>query len=230
MALNTGCRITNCIELDWKDVDLFNKSMDIVLSKQSNQDEKETSDFDINPSFHEYLLSAKPKSKGAVFPYLASKSKKRRSQLFRDRVLKKAGIKAKGATMYVTLEPCFHTSQNDSCTDQILRSGIKEIYISCIDQDPRTKNKSINKLKRNKIKVTTGIQKNRTISVNKFFFKSLKKQVSRRRIKKAAAAAGSRSAGSRTSSSAPRSRSPRATTTCSGTTARSRRAELLGGC
>lgn len=93
MALNTGCRITNCIELDWKDVDLFNKSMDIVLSKQSNQDEKETSDFDINPSFHEYLLSAKPKSKGAVFPYLASKSKKRRSQLFRDRVLKKAGIK-----------------------------------------------------------------------------------------------------------------------------------------
>ena len=93
MALNTGCRITNCIELDWKDVDLFNKSMDIVLSKQSNQDEKEISTFDINPSFHEYLLSAKPKSKGAVFPYLASKSKKRRSQLFRDRVLKKAGIK-----------------------------------------------------------------------------------------------------------------------------------------
>ena len=90
--------------------------------------------------------------------------------------LKKAGKKAKGATMYVTLEPCFHNSQNGSCTDQILRSGIKEIYISCIDQDPRTKNKSINKLKRNKIKVITGIEKDKTISVNKFFFKSLKKK------------------------------------------------------
>ena len=90
--------------------------------------------------------------------------------------LKKAGKKAKGATMYVTLEPCFHSSQNGSCTDQILRSGIKEIYISCIDQDPRTKNKSINKLKRNKITVIVGMQKDKTLSTNNFFFKSLKKK------------------------------------------------------
>ena len=90
--------------------------------------------------------------------------------------LKKAGKKAKGAIMYVTLEPCFHSSQNGSCTDQILRSGIKEIYISCIDQDPRTKNKSISKLKRNKIKVITGIEKDKTLIVNKFFFESLKKK------------------------------------------------------
>ena len=90
--------------------------------------------------------------------------------------LKKAGKKAKGATMYVTLEPCFHNSQNGSCADQILRSGIQEIYISCIDQDPRTKNKSIKKLKRNKIKVITGIEKEKTISINKFFFISLKKK------------------------------------------------------
>tara|TARA_X000001036_G_scaffold20526_1_gene17218 strand:- start:423 stop:1499 length:1077 start_codon:yes stop_codon:yes gene_type:complete len=87
--------------------------------------------------------------------------------------LKKAGKKSAGATMYVTLEPCFHSSQNGSCTDQILRSGIKEVYISCIDQDPRTKNKSINKLKRNKIKVIIGIQKDKTLSTNNFFFKSL---------------------------------------------------------
>ena len=90
--------------------------------------------------------------------------------------LQKAGKKAKGATMYVTLEPCFHSSQNGSCTDQILRSGIKNIYISCVDQDPRTKNKSISKLKRNKINVITGLEKNKTLKVNKFFFKSLKKK------------------------------------------------------
>ena len=34
--------------------------------------------------------------------------------------LAKAGHKAKGASMYVTLEPCFHSSKNGSCTDQIL--------------------------------------------------------------------------------------------------------------
>ena len=55
-------------------------------------------------------------------------------------------------------------------TDQILRSGIKEVYISCIDQDPRTKNKSINKLKRNKINVNVGMQKEKTLSTNNFFF------------------------------------------------------------
>jgi diaminohydroxyphosphoribosylaminopyrimidine deaminase / 5-amino-6-(5-phosphoribosylamino)uracil reductase len=87
--------------------------------------------------------------------------------------LKKAGKKSKGATMYVTLEPCFHSSQNGSCADQILRSGIKEVYVSCIDQDPRTKNKSISKLKRNKIKVIVGIQKDKTLNTNNFFFKSL---------------------------------------------------------
>ena len=46
--------------------------------------------------------------------------------------LAKAGHKAKGASMYVTLEPCFHSSKDGSCTDQILRSGIKEIFISCL--------------------------------------------------------------------------------------------------
>tara|TARA_B100001173_G_C15964505_1_gene537179 strand:- start:179 stop:1255 length:1077 start_codon:yes stop_codon:yes gene_type:complete len=99
--------------------------------------------------------------------------------------LKKAGKNAKGATMYVTLEPCFHSSPNGSCTDQILRSGIKEIYISCIDQDPRTKNKSINKLKRNKIIVITGLEKNKTLSTNKFFFKSLVKHKPYTKVKMA---------------------------------------------
>ena len=46
--------------------------------------------------------------------------------------LAKAGHKAKGASMYVTLEPCFHSSKDGSCTDQILRSGIKEIFISSL--------------------------------------------------------------------------------------------------
>ena len=90
--------------------------------------------------------------------------------------LKKAGKKSRGATMYVTLEPCFHSSQNGSCSDQILRSGIKEVYVSCIDQDPRTKNKGISKLKRNKIKVIVGIQKEKTLSTNNFFFKSILKK------------------------------------------------------
>ncbi len=88
----------------------------------------------------------------------------------------KAGSKAKGATMYVTLEPCFHSSKNGSCADQILRSGIKEIFISAADPDKRTNNKSINKLRKNNIIVNVGLEKNKTYDLNKFFFKSISKQ------------------------------------------------------
>ena len=90
--------------------------------------------------------------------------------------LKKAGDNSKGATMYVTLEPCFHSSRNGSCTDQILRSGIKEIYISSADPDLRTHRRSINKLRKNNLVVNVGLKKNKTYDLNKFFFKSLKKK------------------------------------------------------
>ena len=76
--------------------------------------------------------------------------------------LAKAGHKAKGASMYVTLEPCFHSSKDGSCTDQILRSGIKEIFISAADPDVRTNYKSIKKLKKNNVIVNVGLEKNRT--------------------------------------------------------------------
>ena len=90
--------------------------------------------------------------------------------------LAKAGHKAKGASMYVTLEPCFHSSKDGSCTDQILRSGIKEIFISAADPDVRTNYKSIKKLKKNNVIVNVGLEKNRTHNLNKFFFKSVLKK------------------------------------------------------
>ena len=88
--------------------------------------------------------------------------------------LKKAGNKAKGSIMYVTLEPCFHSSRNGSCAEQILRSGIKAIYISRHDPDRRTDGKSIKKLKQNGLKVFCGLHQNKINNLNKFFFYSLK--------------------------------------------------------
>ena len=90
--------------------------------------------------------------------------------------LLKAGLKSKGATMYVTLEPCFHSSRNGSCTDQILRSGIKEVFISASDPDERTNTNSIKKLRQNNVVVNVGLDRNKTHELNKFFFKSIKKK------------------------------------------------------
>ena len=67
-------------------------------------------------------------------------------------------VKAKnilsGSTMYVTLEPCAHkNSTGMSCAKLIAKSGISEIFISCIDPDPRTAGKGITILEKNNIKV-----------------------------------------------------------------------------
>ena len=99
--------------------------------------------------------------------------------------LKKAGKRATGATMYVTLEPCFHNSINGSCVDQILRAGIKEIYISTKDPDKRTNSKSIKKLKLNKVNVIYGLHEEKTLLLNKFFFHSIKNKRPYTKIKMA---------------------------------------------
>ena len=88
--------------------------------------------------------------------------------------LKKAGDKAKGSRMYVTLEPCFHKSHNGSCAEQILRSGIKELFIAKHDPDLRTNKKSIKKLRLHGIKVFSELLETKTNELNYFFFHSLK--------------------------------------------------------
>ena len=57
--------------------------------------------------------------------------------------IKKAGENAFASTMYVTLEPCYHKRKNGSCAEQIIKVGIKKIFIASIDPDPKTKGKSI---------------------------------------------------------------------------------------
>ena len=83
-----------------------------------------------------------------------------------------------GSTMYVTLEPCAHKNDEGfSCAEQIYKSGIKEVFVSCIDPDPRTNNKGIKFLKKKEIKVHENFMK---ISVSKlydgFYSRILKKK------------------------------------------------------
>jgi diaminohydroxyphosphoribosylaminopyrimidine deaminase/5-amino-6-(5-phosphoribosylamino)uracil reductase len=56
--------------------------------------------------------------------------------------LKNAGEKARGATMYVTMEPCNHHGRTPPCTDAVLRAGICRVVMGHLDPDPRMRGKS----------------------------------------------------------------------------------------
>jgi diaminohydroxyphosphoribosylaminopyrimidine deaminase / 5-amino-6-(5-phosphoribosylamino)uracil reductase len=61
--------------------------------------------------------------------------------------LKGAGEAARGATMYVTLEPCNHHGRTPPCTDAVLRAGISHVVMGHLDPDPRMRGRSVQLLR-----------------------------------------------------------------------------------
>lgn len=91
--------------------------------------------------------------------------------------LEQAGAKAKGATLYVTLEPCAHFGRTPPCVDKIVKSGIKEVIIGMIDPNPLNNGKGINLLRQNKIKVQVGFREEKLRKVNEVFIKYITKKM-----------------------------------------------------
>lgn len=61
--------------------------------------------------------------------------------------LNQAGENAKGATLYVTLEPCNHFGKTPPCVDRILESGIKRVAVALRDPNPHVKGGGLERLK-----------------------------------------------------------------------------------
>jgi diaminohydroxyphosphoribosylaminopyrimidine deaminase/5-amino-6-(5-phosphoribosylamino)uracil reductase len=73
--------------------------------------------------------------------------------------LAKAGEAARGATAYVTLEPCAHQSaRGPACADLLTAAGIARVVVAAPDPDPRTNGAGIARLAAAGIAVTTGVR------------------------------------------------------------------------
>lgn len=71
--------------------------------------------------------------------------------------LAQAGDAAKGATAYVTLEPCAHTGKTTPCADALVDAGIARVVAACDDPDPRVAGKGFDRLRAAGIDLRTGL-------------------------------------------------------------------------
>lgn len=72
--------------------------------------------------------------------------------------LTRAGEKAEGSTLYVTLEPCAHEGRGRPCADAIVAATVKRVVIGIRDPDPRTAGRGIERLRREDIEVVEDVE------------------------------------------------------------------------
>lgn len=91
--------------------------------------------------------------------------------------LSKAGRNSKGATLYVTLEPCVHFGKTPPCVNAILKSQIKEVIVGMLDPNPLNNGRGIGVLKKNNIKFKVGFLEKELKKANEVFIKYISKQM-----------------------------------------------------
>lgn len=88
--------------------------------------------------------------------------------------LKQAGDRARGASCYVTLEPCIHTDKKTPpCTPALIQSGITKVIAAMIDPNPRVIGKGLDQLKQAGISAVTGLLQDEATALNPGFIKRM---------------------------------------------------------
>jgi len=85
--------------------------------------------------------------------------------------LNNAGDKSRGATIYVTLEPCNHTGRTPPCTQAILRAGIKRVVIGQDDPNPHVAGNGAAYLKNQGLAVNQHVLREECVAINRPFIK-----------------------------------------------------------
>lgn len=83
--------------------------------------------------------------------------------------LKSAGEKARGSTMYVTLEPCNHTGRTGPCTEAIIAAGVQRVVAAMEDPNPVNSGRGFGRLRDAGIEVITGADEDEARRLNEPF-------------------------------------------------------------
>lgn len=85
------------------------------------------------------------------------------------------GENCKGATLYVTMEPCAHQGKTSPCVEAVIDAGIRRVVTTGIDPNPITSGKGIQRLRDAGIEVQLGVFEEQAKSLNAPFFKLIQK-------------------------------------------------------
>lgn len=85
--------------------------------------------------------------------------------------LRRAGNRARGATLYVNLEPCAHTGRTGPCTEALIDAGIRRVVAAMRDPDPRVDGRGIARLREAGIEVEVGLLEDQAQRLNEPYVK-----------------------------------------------------------
>ena len=83
--------------------------------------------------------------------------------------IRQAGEQAKGATAYVTLEPCSHTGRTPPCSQAIINAGIAKVIVAMQDPNPQVSGSGLAQLQSHNIEVKTGLMERQAQELNPGF-------------------------------------------------------------
>lgn len=84
--------------------------------------------------------------------------------------LRMAGERAKGATLYITLEPCSHYGRTPPCADAVIQAGISRVVVAVLDPNPLVAGQGVSRLIAAGVEVTVGIGEAEARRLNEVFF------------------------------------------------------------
>jgi diaminohydroxyphosphoribosylaminopyrimidine deaminase / 5-amino-6-(5-phosphoribosylamino)uracil reductase len=85
--------------------------------------------------------------------------------------LERAGERATGGTLYVTLEPCSHQGRTPPCAEAVIASGVSRVVVAMEDPDPRVAGSGLARLREAGIEVELGVEVQAARRLNRFYIK-----------------------------------------------------------